>query len=203
MESQSHIEALLARSRDGHRASFDALVQSQADELDKYVRLRLGTHLREYVEVDDVLQEAYARAFQSLGTFRDQDERSFRRWLRRIAENVILEIVRRQRRDQVVFLERDVPSADPSPSKTVRREERFDRFQDALRKLPPDYREVVLLSRIEGLRIKEIAQRMNRTPKAVAHLLARAMTRLKDLLVDTESLSLPPRRLEDGEPHDE
>lgn len=203
MESRNHIDELLAKSRSGHRASFDALVRSQADELDRYVRLRLGTHLREYVEVDDVLQEAYTRAFQSISTIRDQDEDSFRRWISRIVENVILETVRRQRHDRVVFLERDVASGDPSPSKGVRREERFDRFEDALRTLAPDYRQVVLLSRIEGLRIKEIADRMNRTPKAVTHLLARAMTRLKDLLVDTESLSLPRRRLEGGEPEDE
>jgi len=52
-----------------------------------------------------------------------------------------------------------------------------------------------MLVRIEGLQIKEAAERMNRTPKAVAHLLARALKQLKERFGDTESLHLPPRRL--------
>ena len=61
--------------------------------------------------------------------------------------------------------------------------------------LKADYRQMILLCRIEGLSIRETAQRMHRSPNAVKKLLARALKELKDRFGDTESLSLPPRSL--------
>lgn len=202
MESPRQTEALLAKAQRGDRAAFDLLIRTQDNEVEKYVRLRLGAHLREYVEVEDVLQETYTRAFQALRTFEWRGQGSFLRWLCRLAENMILESARRQRRDQVLLLERDPVASDPSPSKNLRREERFDRFQEALQDLPPVYREVVVLSRIEGLRIKEISRRMNRSPEAVTHLLSRAMKKLKKTFGDTESFCLPSRQLDERETYD-
>ncbi len=202
MKSRNQLQALITKALDGDRASFNLLIQLQEDELVHYVQMRLGTHLRKYVEVDDVLQEAYARAFQSIRTFKQQDEKAFLQWLRRIVENVILEYARKQQRNQVLFLDRDVAGSDPSPSKNMIREERFNRFKQALQSLPQDYREVILLSRIEGLRIKEISERMNRSPKAIAHLLSRAMAKMKEVFGETESYRLSPHQLDDQVFHD-
>ena len=52
---------------------------------------------------------------------------------------------------------------------------------------------MITMARIDGLPIKEIARRWNRTPDAVAHLLFRALRKLKESFGDTESLHLPPR----------
>ncbi len=67
----------------------------------------------------------------------------------------------------------------------------MSRFQDALERLPPDYRTAIRLVRLEGLKIHEAAAQMNRTPNAVMHLLGRALKQLQDSLGDTESLNLP------------
>ena len=56
-----------------------------------------------------------------------------------------------------------------------------------------------MLVRLEGLSIKTAAERMNKTPKAALHLLARGLKKLKEILVDTESLRLPPKRLDRGD----
>ena len=48
---------------------------------------------------------------------------------------------------------------------------------------------------IEGLKIKEIAERMNRSPAAVKQLLSRALVKLKASFGETESLHLPDREL--------
>ncbi|MBI4583032.1 MAG: hypothetical protein HY717_03265 [Planctomycetes bacterium] len=53
---------------------------------------------------------------------------------------------------------------------------------------------------MKGLRIQEIAARMKRSPNAVSHLLSRALTELKEAFGDTESLNLPPWRLDEGAP---
>ena len=55
---------------------------------------------------------------------------------------------------------RDVARSGPSPSRHVRRQERFSRLQQAVDRLKPDHRTVILLARIERLRIKEIAERI-------------------------------------------
>ena len=82
--------------------------------------------------------------------------------------------------------------------KGLRRKERFDRLQEALKKLSPDHRQVILLARIEGLPMAQIAERMNRSPKAVHQLLWRALQNLRTTFGETESFRLPDLRLRDG-----
>ena len=55
---------------------------------------------------------------------------------------------------------------------------------------------MILLSRIEGLSIKEIAQRMRRSESAVKNLLLRALKGLRSSFGDTESLRLPDRGID-------
>jgi RNA polymerase sigma factor (sigma-70 family) len=62
--------------------------------------------------------------------------------------------------------------------------------------LSPEYREVIVLARLKGLRIKEIALRMNRSENAVSLLLSRALAKLKEAFGETESFNLPARRLD-------
>lgn len=202
METPVPTQTLIGKAKDGDRDAFNDLVAFHRDELDKYVRLRLGSHLRETIDREDVLQETFVRAFQSIDNFRWQGETSFLRWLKSIAEHAILETARRNRRGRIYYLDRGSEDEETSPSRGLRREERFDRFQDALDALSPQHRQVILLSRIQGLRTKEIAKRMNRSPKAVECLLSRALKGLKDAFGDTESLHLPPRSLNEQESED-
>ncbi len=202
MEAPAPIQVLIGKAKNGDRDAFNDLVAFHREELDKYVRLRLGSHLRQKIDLEDVLQESFVRAFQSIENFRWQGETSFLKWLKSIAEHAILETARRNRQGRVYYLDRNSHDEETSPSRGLRREERFDRFQDALDALSPEHRQVILLSRIQGLRTKEIAKRMNRSPKAVECLLSRARKSLKDAFGDTESLHLPPRRLNEQESED-
>lgn len=193
---------LFNNAQRGDREAFGRLIAGQEDQLAGHVRLRLGASLRERLEVEDVLQESYTRALRPIKQFRWQGPAALQGWLRRIAENVILELAKKHRRDQVIYLEGDVASTDPTPSRQMRREERFDRFEAAVRSLAPEYREVVRLSRVQGLPTRKIAERMNRSPKAVSHLLSRAMKKLRETLEESESLGLPARRFDDRGPGD-
>lgn len=190
---------ILEKARTGDRSAFESLVAECRATIEGHVRTRIGTYLRDKVSPEDVLQEAYARAWKSIAGLRGQDERAVRGWFKTIAEHVILDFVSRHRRTDVIFLPepRDPVHPQASPSKVLRREERFVRLREALDSLSPEHREVVVLVRIEGLKIKEAAERMNRTPNAVVKLLSRALQKLKDAFGDTESLHLPPRRLDD------
>ena len=118
------------------------------------------------------------------------------RWLGTIAENLILNASKKYARQKNLRLDRDVAASEISPSKALRREERFDRLESALKDLSEDYRTVILLSRIEGLSIKEIAPRMRRSESAVKNLLLRALKGLRSSFGDTESLRLPDRGID-------
>ncbi len=202
MESKRHTQVLVEKAKCGHRDAFEKLVDLYRGDLETYARLRVVGRLGQNIDIEEVLQETYVRALQSIRRFQWRTEDSFLLWLKGIVNNVVLKLAHERQRDQVLYLDRDVPADDVSPSKALRRGDRFDRFQEALASLPRDYREVVLLARIEGLRIKEVAERLNRSPKATAHLLSRALQRLKDAFGETESLHLPPRRFGDPEAGD-
>lgn len=147
---------LVDRLRGGDSRTGEALVARYRDELVQYIQLRVGRHLRGVIEVDDVFQETFATALASVTDFRWQGEGSFGRWLRRIAENRILALAKRHRRDEVLFVSmEDRPHAGPSPSVASERDERFERLESALNGLAPDYREVIVLARLRGLRLTE------------------------------------------------
>ena len=194
MVERHDLESLVAKAQEGDRPALDAAVATCRDQLESFVRSRVGGHLRQEVEVEDVLQETYVQALTSISRFHWTGSESLLRWLNGIAQHVILSSAREQRKQKgrVLYVEQELPNNDPTPSGAMRREERSDRLRDALNGLKPDHREAICLVRLEGLRVKEAAQRMNRTPKAVMHLLARGLKELRDSFGDTESLNLSP-----------
>lgn len=195
MEDQDSPQILVQRAQKGERDAFDALVRAYEDELQRYARSRIGDHLKSKVEVEDVIQDTFARAWKSVANFRWTGEGAFLAWLKGIVEHVILKLVSRHSWDRIIYRQEDRGSDDPTPSKNLRRGERFDRLEKALSRLSPDYREAVRLVHVQGLQIKDAAQRMNRTPKAVMHLVSRGLKKLRETMGDTESLHLPPKRL--------
>ncbi len=147
--------------------------------------------------MEDLLQETLTRALDCLGRFRWQGPESFRLWLQGIAENVVREAVKRHRRDAWLEILPEVPAVTVSPSRHLRREERWSRLKTALDGLSEDHRTVLVLARLEGLKLDEIAERMHRSPSAVKSLLFRAMGELRRSFGDTESLHLTDRSLEE------
>ncbi len=186
---------LAQRAASGDRQAFEGLVDLYSPRIAALARARLGKQALQQTDAADVVQETFAKAFQHIERLSWHGESAFFGWLASIAENVVLRVVQKAKRAPLQ-LERDVPGSGASPSKSFRREERWDRLQEPLNALPPDHREVIVLARIEKLEMKEIALRMNRSPNAVKKLLARALDELKKRFGDTESLHLPDRRLD-------
>lgn len=160
-----------------------------------WIRSRLGSKLRETLSLDDVLQETFARALQSVHGFRGDNEDALLAWLGAIAESFIRKTASREKRAPELFVERDVPGSGSSPSHALRKEERFTRLQASMRELTPDQRQALRLVRIEALKIQEAADRMGRTPGAVKQLLFRALRELRRRMNTTDSVHLPDRPL--------
>jgi RNA polymerase sigma-70 factor (ECF subfamily) len=192
--SRETSEDLVQRAREGDREAFDALILRFRDRLDAWVRSSLGPELKVRVSSEDVLQETFLWAFKGIGNLRWRGEASFGHWLVSIAKHVLFKEARKGKH-ACLELERDTAGGGVTPSRLVRRDERFDRLEKALADLSPEHRHVVELARIEGLPVKEIARRMDRSPNATSQLLARALKKLRANFGDTESLGLPERSL--------
>ena len=203
MADQDITFQLVGRAQRGDRSAFEELLTRSRERVRTIIEVRMGRSLRQKVDPEDLLQETTARALESIGKFQWQGKESFRRWLQGIAENVVRESAKKFRRELALDVAPELASDEASPSTLLRRSERFERLEQALEGLTEDQKRVILLARIEGVRVDEIARRMNRTTNAVRTLLFRAMQKLKDSFGDTESLHLPAKPLEEKGDRDE
>jgi RNA polymerase sigma-70 factor (ECF subfamily) len=205
MDTQSGIQGLVDRARAGDREAFDELVNRFRGPLRRSVERWSRFRLAPRFDVEDVIQETFLRAYRSLDRFNcsvEADPDLFLRWICGIAKRALGDLYRKGNQREKPASSIEPVASGPSASQMLQREERFDRFQEALDGLPPDYRRVLVLSRLEGLSAQEIAERMGRTPNAVYQLIVRALRMLRERFGDTESFHLPdrPLRREDGGP---
>ena len=126
--------------------------------------------------MDDVLQEAYARAFRALPRF--SGRASVGTWLYRIVYNACLDELRRSGARKEVPLE-EWREARPERADLV--EQRLD-LEAALEALPPELRAVVLLVDADDLSYEEAAEVLGIPAGTVASRLSRAREALKGAL---------------------
>ena len=196
--TDEELRALLEAAREGDRVAFEDCVSALDSELVGYIERRLGSALRARLEIDDLVQETHFQAWRNIDRFEWRGRQEAGSWFKRIAEFAILNAVRKLSRHDVVYIADKLPESavEPTALRELRRQERFERLRKALAELPDDYRQAVLLVRVEGLRVREAAARMGRTPKAVTHLILRAVAMLRTAFGDTDSLGLPSDALE-------
>jgi len=131
-------------------------------------------------EAEDITQEVFIRTWQSLSKFRGDS--SFSTWLHRIAVNVCLNQIRKEKRLPVLnrislFFRSDtaeIPPDTENPEEILIREEHSVWLQKALDSLPEKQRIAIVLSKYDDLSQKEIAAIINLTEGAVEALLQRA-----------------------------
>ena len=195
MVEQPTPHRLVERAQGGDRQAFEQLVGSHRERLRLFVVSRIKLHIGPRIEPDEILHETFVAAFEGIERFRWQTEDAFFRWLCGIAKHRWMKTTEKSRKHDRLTKDHEMPESGETASQAIRRDERLSRLQRAVDDLPADYGQVIRLARIEGLRIKQIAERMNRSPDAVKHLLARALIRLRESFGDTESLNLPNRHL--------
>jgi RNA polymerase sigma-70 factor (ECF subfamily) len=177
--------ALLSRARGGSAEAVSQLFERHAGKLLALIRLRMGPSLRARLESRDVLQATLLKAFQALESFKGAGATTLVAWMAQIAANEIrdqAEFHRRARRDaarDIALLEDHGAAATlrSALSELILSEEQLE-LERALEALPDQYREVIVLRRLEELSYAEIGERMKRSPDACRMLFARAMAAL-------------------------
>ena len=150
-------EEIVARVLGGEKALFEILVRRYNQRL---YRVALGI-LGDDGEAEDVMQDAYVRAYTHLGQFAGAAR--FATWLTRIAVYEALARARRRRRvveiDAMPEPKRETlaPSTERDPEEKAIGRDLLAVLEAAIRSLPPTYRPVVLLRDVEGLSTAEVA----------------------------------------------
>jgi RNA polymerase sigma-70 factor (ECF subfamily) len=180
---------LVHATQNGDISAFEQLV-GRYDR--KLLRIALSvTHNRE--DSQDVVQEAFLKAFQNLGQFREHSQ--FSTWLIRITLNQSLMKLRKQRTVREVSLDEDfqaegemlsmeVADWSPNPEELYRVSELRQILIKTLEELPRILRTVFVLRDIEALSIDQTAAVLNLSHTAVKARLWRARLQLRELLCE-------------------
>lgn len=143
-------------------------------------------------DADDLTQDIFIQAYQSLSRFKG--EAAFSTWLYRIAVNASLNKVRKssknlilQRIDAFFGTEKSgeapfLPSDAEDPENILIRQEHVEWVRRALDSLPENQRTAIVLSKYDDLSQKEIAEIMKTSQGAVEALLQRAKKNLREKL---------------------
>ena len=147
-------------------------------------------------DAQDLAQEVFIQAFASINNFRQESDLGT--WLHRIAVNKWINISRKQKKTQLVYLDapvktvngevqREVAASDGNPQELVEEKEFHAQVRKALYQLTYEHRAVLVLREIQGYTYEEIAEILDCSIGTVRSRLNRARKAMKDNL---QSLSI-------------
>jgi RNA polymerase sigma-70 factor (subfamily 1) len=188
-------EALLRQVRGGNPEAVARLLDHYRPYLAMLARLRTSRRLQGKYDDSDLVQETLLHVQRDLPKFLGTTEAELTVWLRCIMASVSgkqLRYYSRRRRDASLerrleddlnqssqIMERVLVARDTSPSEKTIKRERAVILSRALTQLPADYREALIMHRLEGMTMAQTAQRMGRSLDSVQKLLARGLLELR------------------------
>ena len=181
---QAEVEQeLIRKCRAGDARFYEPLVRAYTD---RGMRLALGM-LGNRADAEDALQEAFVKAYGSLGRF-DLD-RAFAPWFFQILRNQCRDMLRTRRarfseRALEDELEERLASEEDDPARLAERSATKRIVWKALERIGAEHREILVLKELEGFRYAEIASVLGIPEGTVASRLYHARQALKKVLVD-------------------
>lgn len=166
----------------GDARAFQELVERHQERLFAAVR----HYTRNPVEVEDIVQETFLKAFCRLDSFQQQS--SFATWIYRIAINTSLDVLKRKGRGAVESLEDPQVVERPAhkalaPDARLQREEIARITQQILQGMPDIFRAVLVMREFEGLSYQEMAEVLCISIGTVESRLFRARARFRAALL--------------------
>lgn len=135
----------------------------------------------------DLAQEAFLRAWQSLGSYRS--DAAFSSWLYRLTSNVCIDYLRKKKRSRVISLtfeddegeqaQLELPDSAPTPEQRLLQKEEQALLREAMNALPVEARQILTLRAINGLSYEQIAEVMGLPEGTVKSRLSRAREQLR------------------------
>ncbi len=184
-------EALMLQLQTGDLLSFDTLVKRWEKPLLNYCYRMVN----DVALAEDLRQEVFLRIYRSTKTYRPTAQ--FSTWMYRIATNLCLDILAKQRRRKETPIDAYLESEsdgfderliDPSgaPDAVVLKKEIKDRVRSALARLPENQRVVVTLRHYNDMKFHEIAEILECPISTVKSRMAAGLERLSKMLSEQE-----------------
>lgn len=202
-ENDPRIEALIERARSGDEEALAELFEGHRGRLRQMVDIRLDRRLRGRVDPSDVLQEAYVNLSHKLDSYRTKKDLPFFLWLRLVTGECLIDVHRRhlqaakRNADLEIALQHGpMPVTDSyslaaqllgrhtTASEKVMKAEAQVELQNALNRMEPIDREVIVLRSFEELSNTEAASALGVDPQVVSTRYYRAIRRLRQSLED-------------------
>lgn len=170
----------------GREDSFEELVRRYQRPIVGYVFRMLG----DYDAALDVTQEVFIKVYNSLHRY--SSDYKFSTWLYRIAHNATIDHIRRNS-NNAQSLETEskegayqlqIESRDPSPEKVRERKEWRAEIDTVVKRLPPAYRELILLRHSQDLSYDEIADVTGLPLGTVKNRLFRAREMMREIFIE-------------------
>ncbi|MCI6359057.1 MAG: sigma-70 family RNA polymerase sigma factor [Oscillospiraceae bacterium] len=196
--------AVIRRVCAGDTDAFEALVTAYQKQVYNLALRTVGNE----EDAADMTQEAFLRAYRSLGSFRGDSK--FSVWLYRLTTNICIDFLRSRGRRPTVSLtaadedeepqELDVADDRFDPVQSLERAELRRAVQRGLASLPEDYRRILMLRELSGLSYAEIGQVLRLEEGTVKSRLFRARKKLCDFLRKDGNLpdSFPSNNMKGG-----
>lgn len=179
---------LVDLARGGDREAFGELYERYVEKIYNYVYYRTGNHH----DAEDLTARVFTRAMHHIENYTERGV-PFQAWLYRIAHNLVANWHRDRGRRKVIPLDEFIAASlkSDAPEGQAEENEERERLQAAIRRLPAERQQLLLLKFVDHLSNAEIGVIMDRTEGAVKSLYHRTLLALRDELNGTE-------RREDG-----
>lgn len=175
-----------------------SLLERYRSYLNLLARIQLNHRLACKLDPSDIVQQTMLQAHRARDQFRGTGSGELAAWLRQILARNLAHATRdysREKRDVArerslqaaladssLCLEKWLAASDSSPSHKVQQSEQALLLAEALETLPAAQRDAIMLHYWQGCTLAEIAERMGRTPPAVAGLLHRGLKKLRSAM---------------------
>lgn len=195
MSDAGPVEQWVEGARAGDRVALAKLLTTLHPQLRARAAARMSTALRARSSPEDILQEVYLEVARSVRGFEPRGPGAFAAWVQTILDHKLIDAHRalfRQARD----VERELPldaargssfeflldvvySESGTPSRVVRRQEALAALLACLPELSEDQQQAIRGRFLEGLSVREVAARLNKTEDAVVALCQRGLASLR------------------------
>lgn len=186
---------LVDLARGGDKEAFGELYERYLEKIYNYVYYRTGNHH----DAEDLTARVFTRAMAHIETYTERGV-PFQAWLYRIAHNLVANWHRDRGRRKVIPLDEFIASSlrSESPDHQAEDNEEREALLRAIRRLPEERQQLLLLKFVEHLSNAEIGDIMNRTEGAVKSLYHRTLIALRDELGTAVETSMSSAESREG-----
>ena len=188
---------LIDKAISGDGVALERLLLTYYDRLALHIDSKLPASVRQVVGAEDILQQTFLQVFRDIHNFKPHSDLAFFAWLKTIARNRLLDVVKGLKRKKrggsrnqvrspadgqagsIKDLVEMLSAGGRSPSRSCARHEAIQAVQIGLACLATDQREAIRLRFIEGKSLDEVAAAMGRTKPAVRGLIYRGKEELR------------------------